>query len=479
MKYQPAIGLEIHVELNTKSKMFCACKNNSEEKTPNLNICPVCLGHPGTLPVINKDALEKVIKTGLALNCQISENSRFDRKNYFYPDLPKGYQISQHFTPLCKSGFLEIKGRSIRIKEVHLEEDTCKLLHFKNYSLIDCNRAGMPLMELVTEPDLSSGKEVRMFAQELQLILRYLGVSNADMEKGQMRVEVNISVSKEEGKLGTKTELKNINSFRSAERAAAYEIKRQQKSLESGKEILQQTLGWDEKEGKTVLQREKETALDYRYFPEPDLPPLSLRLEFLNKIKAEIPELPEKKRQRLEAEYHLLEKETEILIQNKDISEFFEKTISELPPRLSHKDLEKLIKLTLNYIITDLMALLGNILISDKEFKITPQNFSDFVMTIFKGKITSKTAKDILKEMFVTGADPSHIIESRGLVQITDDSEIEKIAKKVISENPKPVLDYKAGKEEVLQFLIGKVMAASKGKANPEIARKLLKKFLL
>jgi len=479
MKYQPAIGLEIHVELNTKSKMFCACKNNSEEKTPNLNICPVCLGHPGTLPVINKDALEKVIKTGLALNCQISENSRFDRKNYFYPDLPKGYQISQHFTPFCKSGFLEIKGKSIRIKEVHLEEDTCKLLHFKNYSLIDCNRAGLPLMELVTEPDLSSGKEVRVFAQELQLILRHLGVSNADMEKGQMRVEVNISVSKEEGKLGTKAELKNINSFRSAEKATVYEIKRQQESLESGKEILQETRGWDEKGGKTVLQREKETALDYRYFPEPDLPPLSLKLEFLNKIKAEIPELPEKKRQRLEGQYHLLEKETEILIQNKDISEFFEKTISELPPRLPHKDLEKLIKLTLNYIITDLMALLENVSISDKEFKITPQNFSDFVMAIFKGKITSKTAKDILKEMFVTGADPSHIIESRGLVQITDDSEIEKIAKKVISENPKPVSDYKAGKEEVLQFLIGKVMAASKGKANPEIARKLLKKFLL
>jgi len=480
MTYYPAIGLEVHIELNTKSKMFCGCPNDPNEREPNVNVCPVCLGHPGTLPVINKEAVKKVIKTGQALNCQISEHCWFDRKNYFYPDLPKGYQISQHFMPLCKSGFLEVSGKKIRIREVHLEEDTCKLLHPKgaDFSLIDCNRSGVPLMELVTEPDLSSGKEARKFAQELQLILRYLNVSDADMEKGQMRIEANVSLSETKGKLGTRTELKNINSFRSVEKAINFEIERQKKILESGKKVSQETRGWDEKEEKTVLQREKETAFDYRYFPEPDLPPLYLEPKFLEQIRAQIPELPQQKRERLKREYHLSEKEIEILVQQKDLSEFFEKVISELPPRLPRKDLEKLIKLSSNYLITDLRALLKGASVSSEDFLITPENFAEFITMIFEGKISSKAAKEILKEMFATGVDPSHIVEEKGLAQIIDEKEIEKVVRKVISENPKPVSDFKSGKEQALQFLIGKVMAASQGKASPEIVSKIFKKLL-
>jgi len=480
MKYLPAIGLEVHIELNTKSKMFCSCLNDPNETHPNINVCPVCLGHPGTLPVINKEAVKKVIKTGIALNCEISRDCWFDRKNYFYPDLPKGYQISQRFVPLCKSGFLEIEGKRIRIREIHLEEDTCKLLHLKgaDFSLVDCNRSGVPLMELVTEPDLTSGKEARKFAQELQLILKYLNVSNADMEKGEMRIEANVSISKNPKKLGTRVELKNINSFRSIEKAINFEIERQKKILDSGGEISQETRGWDEKNEKTVLQREKETACDYRYFPEPDLPPMHFTLEDLEKIKAEIPELPQQKRERLKREYYLSEKEAEILVNQKDLSEFFEKAISELPPRLPHKDLKKLIKLTVNYLTTDLMALLKGASVCGEDFLITPENFAEFVTMIFEGKISSKVAKEILKEMFGTGADPSHIVKEKGLFQVTDKTEIKKIVKKVISENPKPVSDFKSGKEQALQFLVGKVMAASKGKANPEIAKQILKKLL-
>lgn len=476
--YFPAIGLEVHVELNTKSKMFCSCRNDSLETHPNVNICPICMGHPGTLPVINKEAVRKVIKTGLALNCQIAEFSRFDRKNYFYPDLPKGYQISQHYHPLCKDGFLEIFGRKIRIREVHLEEDTAKLVHptETDFSLVDFNRAGVPLMELVTKPDLESGEEVRKFAQELQLILRYLNVSEADMEKGQMRIEANVSVSK--GKeLGIRVELKNINSFKAVEKAINYEIKRQEEVLESGEKILQETRGWDEIGEKTILQREKERAFDYRYFPEPDLATLHFKEDSLKEIKAEIPELPRARRKRLKKEYRFSDKEIEIFVQNKDLGEYFEKVVSELGP-LPHKKLLKLIKLSSNYLRTDLQALLKGAFVKGEDFLITPENFAEFIMMISEEKISSKVAKEVLKEMFATGADPSQIVAEKGLVQITDEVEIEKIAKKVISENQKAVLDFKSGKEQALQFLIGKVMAASEGKTNPEIVSKILKKLL-
>lgn len=495
-KYQPTIGLEIHIELKTKSKMFCSCPNDPEERRPNVNICPICLGHPGTLPVINREAVKRVIKTGLALNCQIPEYSKFDRKNYFYPDLPKGYQISQLYQPFCKDGFLEINRKKIRIREVHLEEDTGSLIHplkqqrrgekrvyslrppGADYSLVNFNRAGVPLMELATEPDINSAKEARKFAEEFHLLMHYLGVSDADMEKGEMRVEVNISLSKKKGKLGTKVEIKNLNSFRAAEQAIEYEIKRQMKILDKGEKIIQETRGWLDIKGSTVSQREKEGVQDYRYFPEPDLPPLHITRDMINEIKAEIPELPQKRRERLVREYSLDEKGAEIFVYNKDLGEYFEKVISELPPNLSKENLFKLIKPASNYIITDLQGLLRGASVSDKNFLITPENFAEFVTLIYEGKISSKIAKMILEEMFKTGADPSHIIEEKGLTQITDEVEIGKIIKEVISKNPKAVEDFKSGKANAFQYLIGQVMAATKGKANPETTSKLLTKLL-
>jgi len=480
MPHQLVVGLEIHIELNTKSKMFCSCKNDPDEKRPNVNVCPICLGHPGTLPVINKEAIKKVIKTGLALNCQIPEHSKFDRKNYFYPDLPKGYQISQYDMPLSKEGFLEIDGKKIRIRRVHLEEDTGKLIHpaGTDYSLVDFNRVGIPLMELVTEPDINSAKEARKFAEELQLILEYLNVSEANMEKGEMRVEANISLVKDTEKLGTKVEIKNLNSFRAVEKALDYETERQIKSLKSGKKIIQETRGWDENKEVTVSQREKEEAHDYRYFPEPDLPILHHSREFIDEIRAEISELPQQKRKRFSREYKLDEKSVEVFVRNKDLSEYFEKVVSELPPNLSREKLSALIKTTSNYIITDLQGLLKGASVSRGCFLITPENFAEFGTLIVEGTMSSMIAKIVLGEMYKTGADPSHIIEEKSLIQITDYAEIEKIAKEVISNNKKAVDDFKKGKETALQFLIGQIMAQTKGKANPEIVSKSLKKLL-
>jgi len=495
MNYQPVIGLETHVELNTKSKMFCDCLNDPNERHPNVNICPTCTAQPGSLPVINKEAVRKVIKTGLALNCQIPEYSKFDRKNYFYPDLPKGYQISQYDMPLCKEGYLEIDGKKIRIRRVHLEEDTGKLVHpeGEDYSLVDFNRAGIPLMELVTEPDLRSAKEARRFSEELQLILRYLSVSDADMEKGQMRAEVNISLlpatdshrletdlrEYKDKELGTKVEIKNLNSFRAVEKALDYEIERQAKVLKTGKKVIQETRGWDDIKGVTVSQREKEEAHDYRYFPEPDLPILHLGTpEYLNEIKAEIPELPQQKRERLRREYELDEKSIDFFVFNKDLGEYFEKVVSEFDPRLPHTKIFNLIKLATNYLITDLQGLLKGASVSGEDFLITPENFAEFITLIYEGKISSKIAKMVLGEMFKTGADPSHIIEEKGLIQITDTATIEKIIKEVISKNQKAVEDFKKGKAHALQYLIGQIMVQTKGKASPPIVRDILNKTL-
>ncbi len=516
--YKPIIGLETHVELNTKSKMFCSCKNDPDERHPNINICQICTAQPGSLPVINKEAVRKTIKTGLALNCQIPEYSQFDRKNYFYPDLPKNYQISQLYQPLCKEGHLEIEGKKIRIREVHLEEDTGRLVHPEgaDYSLVDFNRAGIPLMELVTEPDINSAKEAREFAQDLHLIMHYLNVSDADMEKGEMRVEVNISLTRaaakgeEEGlpsslsknppagggKLGTKVEIKNLNSFRSVERAIEYEIKRQTEILDKKGKITQETRGWDDIKGITVSQREKEEAHDYRYFPEPDLPPLHHLKEFIREIKAEIPELPQQRRERFKREYELDEKSIEIFVYNKALGEYFEKVVSEFEPNLPREKLFKLIKLATNYLITDLQGLLKGASVTElpkeakvkmktkfsspagDDFLITPENFAEFITLIHDGRISSKIAKQVLSEMFSTGADPSHIIEEKGLIQITDETEIEKAIKEVVSKNPKAVEDYKKGKANAFQFLIGQVMEITKGKANPQIVRDILSKVL-
>jgi len=476
MEYKPTIGLEIHIELKTNSKMFCSCKNDPDEKRANFNICPICTAQPGTLPVPNKEAVRKTIKTGLALNCQIPETSKFDRKNYFYPDLPKGYQISQYDKPFCKEGYLEINNKKVRITRVHLEEDTGRLIHEKESSLVDFNRAGIPLMEMVTEPDLTSAKEARKFAEELQLILRYLNVSDADMEKGQMRVEVNISLSKNKT-LGTKVEIKNLNSFRSVEKSIDYEVERQTEILDKGKKVVQETRGWNDIKSITVSQREKEEAHDYRYFPEPDLPTIHLDKEFINGVKVEIPELPQQRRERMAQEYKIDEKTVEIFTSNKDLGEYFEKVMSELRDWLEEAGYQSLIKLAVNYITTDFWSLFGKASIAELENKITPENFAELIKMIYKGEISSKIAKQILPEM-LKGADPSHIIEEKGLTQLTDSGEIEKIIKEVISKNPKAVGDYKKGKEAALQFLTGQVMSATRGRAQPDIVQKILKKEL-
>lgn len=484
--YYVAIGLEVHVELKTKSKMFCSCPNDPLEQRPNVNICPICLGHPGTLPVINEEAVKMVVKSGLALNCKIAEYPKFDRKQYFYPDLPKGYQISQLYAPLCSKGFLEVKGRKIRIREIHLEEDTGKLIHSKtkDYSLIDFNRAGVPLMELVTEPDIRSAREARLFAEELRLIFRYLGISDADMEKGEMRIEVNVSISENEGELGTRVEIKNLNSFWSVENALKYEIERQKRMLESHKKMVQETRGWDEVKNATVSQRRKEEANDYRYFPEPDLPKLHLSDSgYVYKVRLEIPELPAQKRERFKKEYGLKEDAIEVFVQNKNLGEYFEKSVSELENWVKEIELKqnnnsveiaRLVNLCSNYIITDLQGLLKSSKISSEDILITPENFAEFIALIYEEKISSRTAKDLLKEMFSTGKDPSHIIDERGLSQINNEETIMNIVRDVLNTNKKAVEDIKKGKMNTIQFLIGQVMAKTKGKANPTLVRKIL-----
>jgi len=480
---EPVIGIEIHSELKTQSKMFCDCLNDPEAEEANVNICPICTAQPGSLPVINQKAVEAVIKTALALNCQIPDSAKFDRKNYFYPDLPKGYQISQYDLPLSLNGFLEIDGKKIRITRVHLEEDTGKLVHPKgsDYSLVDYNRAGVPLMELVTEPDIESGGQARKFCEELQLILRYLDVSEANMEKGQMRCEVNISLKSNRGKMGTKVEIKNLNSFRAVERSIDYEIKRQAQALDSGEKIIQETRGWDENKQRTFSQRTKEGSKDYRYFPEPDLPPLSQLTKLSSELSTDLPEMPQSKRTRFDQEYKLPGDDISTLVNSKGLADYFEQTISELNTWLKIKsidDKQPLIKLSANYLLTELQKLLLSSKTDIKNCKISPENFAEFITLIQQKEISSSAAQTVLKEMFETSADPSQIIEEKGLKQVSDEGELDKIVKEVIKNNPKPVQDFKAGKENALQFLVGQVMAASKGQANPEIVRQLLTKAL-
>jgi aspartyl-tRNA(Asn)/glutamyl-tRNA(Gln) amidotransferase subunit B len=483
-KYTPVIGMEIHVELKTASKMFCHSKNGmGMEEKPNVNICPVCTGQPGTLPVPNRQAIEFVQLAGLALHCEIKLESKFDRKNYFYPDLPKGYQISQYDQPLCGKGELEINGKKIGITRIHLEEDTGKLIHPKgvDYTLVDFNRAGVPLMELVTEPDIETGEEARLFCQKLQQICRYLGISDADMEKGNMRCEANISIYKKgEDKLsGTKVEVKNINSFKFVEKAIAYEIERQTEALERGEKIVQETRGFDANRGMTVSQRKKESAHDYRYFPEPDIPPLRFDKDYVEALRKKLPELPEEKAQRFKKEYQLPFSDIEILVSERSLAEYFEQVASEIKEKISCKEIEtaedKAIKLAANYIITELRKHLTTFDHSMKDIKITPENYAELVGYVACGKINSSAAQTVLLEMYKTGGDPSQIIESKNLAQMSDAGELEKIADEIIAKNEKSVVDFKAGKENALKFLIGQMMKESRGKANPQMAEKILR----
>ena len=482
MKYESIIGLEVHIELKTKTKMFCACKNDPDERHPNVNICPICTGQPGTLPVINRSAVNAVIKVGLALKSKINEITKWDRKNYFYPDLPKGYQISQYDYPICLGGELTIpnSAKKISITRVHLEEDTGRLAHFGHigHSLVDFNRAGVPLMELVTEPDMTSGEEAGAFAQELHLLLRYLGVSDADMEKGQMRIEANLSLKSVGAKeLGVKVEVKNLNSFKAVRDAIDYEIKRQTGILENGEKIIQQTRGWNETKGETVLQRIKEESHDYRYFPEPDLPPLNTNMEMIKEIETGLPELPGDKRKRLKSEYGLADEQINILVNNEKLAGFFEDVVSELQ-ELEIGEKKQLTTLSANYILGDFLGLLNEASAEVDDVKIDADNFAELMSLIHKGTITTRAAKDVLKEMWATGKDPNTIVGEKDLRQTQDTGEIEKAVSKVISENQTAVADYKKGKEIALQFLLGQVMAATRGKASPEIIAEILKRLL-
>ena len=442
------------------------------------------MGHPGTLPVANSEAIKKVIQVGLALGSTIPDKSQFDRKNYFYPDLPKGYQISQYEHPLVEGGSVILaSGKRVRITRVHLEEDTGSLTHDKEgNSLVDFNRAGIPLMELVTEPDLRNAREARETAEELRLIFQYVGASHARMERGEMRIEANISIRPMgEEKFGTKVEVKNINSFKSVERAIEFEIKRQEELIESGGVVSQETRGWDEVAGKTVSQRKKESAHDYRYFPEPDLPPQDLT-SLREVLKHTLPELPQQKRDRFRKEFGIDNEAVEVFIYNKKMAEFFENSVSELDEWISTnhaKNPNAIYKLFCNYLLSDVMHVLDEKILTIETMKLDPENFAELIVLIAENKISSRAAKDLLSHMIEHGGDPTEIARDKDMFQSSDAGELEAAVKLVIQDNESAVLEYRGGKQGALQFLVGQTMKHMRGKGNPQIIGDLLKKELL
>ena len=468
MAYKTTIGLEVHAELKTVTKMFCRCKNDPDENKPNHNICPVCTAQPGSLPVINQKAVEHVLRVGKAVGSKLADFTEWDRKNYFYPDIPKGYQISQYKYPLVAGGAIA----GVELTRIHLEEDTGSSRHdVGDYSLVDYNRAGVPLMELVTEPVIHDAETAMKFAKELQLLLRYLGASDANMEKGEMRVEANISIS-ETDTFGTKVEVKNLNSFKSVGDAINFEIKRHEEVLSRGEKIMQETRGWDENTSKTFSQRKKESANDYRYFPDPDLPKMMVTEVFgknYEKLPA-LPELPWQKRERLQNEYGFVEHITEIYVGDFALGKFFDDVVA-----LSGGDKE-LIKLASNYISSDIAALLK----ADTAGlgKVTAENFTALMKMTIAGELSSRGAKDTLAIMYKEGGGAKTIAEKAGLMQKSDSGALTKIAEEVIAANGKVVAEYKAGKEASLQFLIGQGMKASKGSANPAVLAEVFKEVL-
>ena len=471
-KYIPTVGLEVHAELKTQSKMFCDCLNNPDEEKPNVNVCPICMGHPGTLPTLNQEAIKSVLKVGHSINANVADFTEWDRKNYFYPDIPKGYQISQYKYPLVSGG--EIAG--VKITRIHLEEDTGTSQHEEgNHSLVNYNRAGVPLMELVTEPVIHSAEQAARFAKELQLLLRYLNVSNANMEKGEMRVEVNISIAEEGAKkFGTKVEVKNLNSFKAVEKSIEYEIVRMTDLIESGRgsEIVQETRGFDENTQKTFSQRLKETSDDYRYFPEPDLPKLKIFEipEFAEeKLRAELPELPWEKRARYSA-LGLTEQQNDFFVQSFEFSKIFDAILAGKPEK-------KIIELSVNYLSSDLAAIVkkeGEVVFG----KINPENFAKLMKMIFDNKISSRGAKDILAVLASEGGDPEAVANEKGLIQNSAPDALKKIAEQVITNNPKSVEEYRSGKENAIKFLMGQGMKLSKGSANPATLEEILKSLI-
>jgi len=471
MDYEIVIGLEVHTQLLTKSKMFCSCSTAYASTPPNTHVCPVCLGMPGVLPVINEKAIECTLMTALALNCSIPEYTKFDRKNYFYPDLMKGYQISQYDAPIGKGGWLTVDSngskKRIDITRVHLEEDTAKLLHRGDYSLIDVNRSGVPLMEVVSEPEISSPEEARDYLIRLHNILRYLGVSTANMEEASFRCDANISIrplaSKE---FLPKVEVKNMNSFKAIYEALKYEAGRQRKVLEEGGKLVQETRGWIEETGTTVTQRTKEYAEDYRYFPEPDLPPLVLNPAWIEEIRARLPELPDARRDRFVTQYGLPLYDANILTGSKGMADYFEDCA-----RLTSPGKAKTVS---NWLLGDFSRLLNATNTEIENAKISPKHLADMLALVDSGAVSGPTAKAVLEEMFQTGKGASDIIGEKKLSQISGASEIREVAKKVMAENAGAVGDYTSGKQQALTFLVGQVMKATRGRANPGVAREII-----
>lgn len=474
MKYEAVIGLEVHTELQTTTKIFCGCKTSFGAE-PNTNVCPVCLGLPGVLPVLNKRVLEFAVRAGLALNCEISRFSKFDRKNYYYPDLPKNFQTSQFDLPICERGHLDIEvngeKKQIRITRAHMEEDAGKLVHHgtsitdSDYSLVDYNRTGTPLLEIVTEPDMRSAKEAVAYLEKMRAILQYIGISDCRMEEGSLRCDANVSVRLVGQKeLGTKTEIKNINSFKGVEKAIEYEALRQAEILEDGGKIIQETRTWDEKEGVTKSMRTKEEANDYRYFPEPDLAPFTVSEEYIEDIRKTLPELPDERRERYIANFGLSSTDAQYMTNDKDTSDYFEKVVAAgADPKAS-----------VNWIMGEFASQLSNAGIEIAKAPVTPENLAKLLALIAKGTISGKIAKKVFAEMWKNGADPEEIVKAQGLVQISDTGALKELVVKVIANNPKAVEDFKAGKKKAVGALVGQIMKETKGKANPKVINELL-----
>lgn len=475
--YEPVIGLEVHCQLQTRSKMFCSCSAAYAGAEPNTHVCPVCLALPGVLPVINRQAVEYALLVGLALNCEIPEASKFDRKNYPYPDLLKGYQISQYDLPFNVNGWLTVdvdgETRRIGIIRAHLEEDTAKLIHRREngvaYTLMDVNRAGVPLMEIVSAPDIRTPAEARAYLQKLRLIVQTLGVSTGNMEEGAMRADVNISLRRVGApEFGVKVEIKNLNSARSVQRALEYEIHRQAQLLDRGEPVLQETRGWDEDRGVTVPQRTKEEAHDYRYFPEPDLPPVFVTRAWIEELRARLPELPDARRERYIRDFQLSRYDAVQLTSSLAISRFFESAVARYPKP----------KVIANWIQGELFRILRERDADLEELPLTPDGLLELLQLIDEGTITQAVAKQVFEEAATTGASPREIVAERGLVQISDTAELERIVAEVIAANPQAVADYRAGKTQAKGFLTGQVMRATKGKANPALVSEILERQL-
>ena len=466
--YEAVIGLEVHAELSTKTKIFCKCPTKFGA-SPNTQVCPICMAMPGTLPVLNEKVVEYAVKAGLATNCTISKDSKNDRKNYYYPDLPKSYQISQFDKPLCEHGYVEIETKEgkkkIRLLRIHIEEDAGKLNHddFGGGSLVDLNRAGVPLIEIVSEPDIRSSEEAEIYLKKLKSILEYIEVSDCKMQEGSFRADVNVSVHKKGEPFGTRTESKNMNSFRSITREIDYEIERQIDVLESGGKVIQQTLRWDDVSGKTFAMRDKENANDYRYFPEPDLVAIKLSDEYIENVKENLPELPESRRERYLNEYNMTEKDAGIIVSSKYLSDLFEKASEICGNR----------KAVSNWIISDISRILNEKEIEPNEIPFTAEHLAHMVQIIDKGMISSSIGKKVLEELFENPREPEEIVKEKGWAQISDEGEIKKIVDEILKANPESVADFKAGKDRALGFLVGQAMKATKGKANPQLLNKL------